>query len=119
MRLTKKVRRFMMSGVFAGSMAGMGLAVVGTAPAASATDALPAYTANGFCVNKIVNVGPPTIKGKTCTGQYAVTNETRKFSEDNLKVCPQNGTLVNLGEKWISPPTGGDPTVLASYWVSL
>ncbi|MGA2825602.1 MAG: hypothetical protein ABSF03_05735 [Streptosporangiaceae bacterium] len=113
MRLAKKTRRLIMTGVAAASMTGMGVAAIGAVPA-SAADKLPAYT-SGFCVTRTLNVGQPSIKGKRCTGYYKVTRATYQFSEDNLHVCPRMGIYVHLDEAWISPPTGGAPTILASY----
>jgi hypothetical protein len=114
MRLGKKARRLMMTGIVAGSMTGMGIAAVGTAAPASAADKLPAYT-SAFCFTRTLNVGQPSIKGETCTGYYKVTRSTYKFSEDSLHICPRMGILVHLDETWISPPTGGPPTILNGY----
>ena len=115
MQLGKKARRIITTGVAAASMTGMGIAVVAGAAPASAADKLPAYTRDAFCVTRTLNAGQPSIKGKTCTGLYKVTKATYRFTEDNLHICPRMGILVHLDERWISPPTGGSPTILASY----
>lgn len=114
MRLGKKIRRLITTGVVAGSMTGMGIAAVSGAIPANAADKLPAYT-RAFCVTRTLNVGQPSIKGERCTGFYKVTRATYRFTEDNLHICPRMGILVHLNEAWISPPTGGSPTILASY----
>ena len=112
MQLGKKARRFAMVGaVVVGSI----IAAVGGAVSASATDQLPRYTADGFCVTRTLNVGQPSIKGETCSGLYKVTKATYQFTQDNLHACPRMGIMVHLDEAWISPPTGGAPTILASY----
>ena len=114
MRLGNKARRLITTGAVAASMAASGIAVVGGAAPASAADRLPAYT-KGFCNIRTLNVGQPSIEGKTCSGWYKVTRATYRFTEDNLHVCPRMGISVHLDEAWISPPTGGSPTILAGY----
>lgn len=115
MKLSKTARRILAAvAIAAGSMSGMGIGAAAGVVSASA-DTLPAYTRDGFCTTRTLNAGQPPIKGKTCTGLYRVTKSTYKFTEDNLHVCPRSGILVHLDEKWISPPTGGAPTILASY----
>jgi hypothetical protein len=115
MRLGMKARKLVRIGAVAGSMAATGIAAISGAGPASAADKLPAYTADAFCVTQTLNVGQPSIKGETCSGLYKVTRATYKFTEDNLHICPRMGILVHLDERWISPPTGGAPTILASY----
>ena len=116
MQLRKTARRLAVAGaVVAGSMSGMGIAaVIGSAPA-SAADKLPGYTGHTFCFIRTLNVGQPSIKGRTCSGFYRVTKATYKFTEDNIHACPRMGILVHLDEAWISPPMGGAPTILAGY----
>src|SRR5579859_7311790 len=101
--------------VAACTVAGLGIAAVSGAAPAGAADKLPAYTADGFCVTRTLHAGQPRIEGRTCTGLYKVTRATYKFTEDNLHICPRMGILVHLDERWISPPAGGAPTILASY----
>lgn len=115
MRLGNKARRLIRMGVVAGSItAAMGIAAVGAAGPASAADTLPAYT-TAWCNVRTLNVGQPSIEGKTCSGLYKVTRATYRFTEDNLHMCPRMGILVHLDERWISPPTGGAPTILVGY----
>ena len=114
MQLTRTARRLLATGtVAAGAISGIALTTMNATPASAGT--LPAYTADGFCSTSVINAGSPKIEGKTCTGLYKVTKATYKFTEDNIKACPAMGVMVHLDEKWISPPTGGAPTVLASY----
>ncbi len=94
---------------------GSGAIIISQAGSASAADTLPAYTADGFCTTSVINAGQPPIKGKQCSGLYKVDKSTYQFSEHTLRACPRYGTMVHLDEKFISPPTGGDPTILASY----
>lgn len=115
MRFGTKARRTIMAGIAAGAMAGLGIGAVSGAAPAGAADKLPAYTADGFCVTQTLNAGQPRIEGMTCTGLYKVTKATYKFTEDSLHICPRMGILVHLDERWISPPTGGSPTILVSY----
>jgi uncharacterized membrane protein len=115
MGLGNMARRLITTGAVAASMTGMGIAAVAGAGPASAADKLPAYTRGGFCVTRTLNVGQPAIKGETCAGLYKVTRATYQFTEDNLHICPRMGIFVHLDEAWISPPTGGSPTILASY----
>lgn len=114
MQLGEKARRLITGGVVVGSITGMGIAAVSAAAPAGAADKLPAYT-RAFCVTRTLNAGQPSIEGKTCTGYYKVTKATYRFTEDNLHICPRMGILVHLNEAWISPPTGGSPTILAGY----
>jgi hypothetical protein len=112
MQFGKRARRFVAAGaVLAGSMSAMGIAAM----PASAADTLPAYTGHTYCFIQKLNLGQPAIKGETCQGYYRVTRATYKFTEDNLHICPRMGIYVHLDERWISPPTGGAPTILASY----
>ena len=111
MQPRKKARRLITAGIAAGSI---GIAVVSAAAPASAADKLPAY-ARAFCFTRTLNVGQPSISGKTCTGYYKVTKATYRFTQDNLHMCPRMGILVHLDESWISPPTGGTPSILAGY----
>ncbi len=111
MRLGKKARRLIMAGIAAGSI---GIAAVSAAAPASAADQLPAY-ARAYCSTRTLNIGQPSIRGETCTGYYKVTKATYRFTEDNLHMCPRMGISVQLEESWISPPTGGSPTILAGY----
>ncbi len=115
MRLGKKAQRIVLAGIAAGGMTGLGIAAVGGAAPAGAADKLPAYTRDAFCSTRTLNAGQPPIEGMTCTGLYKVTKATYRFTEDNLHVCPRMGIFVHLDERWISPPTGGSPTILASY----
>jgi hypothetical protein len=119
MGLGKRARRIIMTGVAAASVTGMGSAAVSGAAPAGAADKLPAYTVDAFCATRTLNAGQPSIKGKTCTGLYKVTRATYRFTEDNLHTCPRMGIIVHLDEAWISPPTGGSPTILAGYHVYL
>jgi hypothetical protein len=112
MQLGKKARRLVMAGAFA--VTGI-IATVNGGASASAADQLPAYSTPTFCFTHVINLGQPSIEGKTCSGFYRVTKATYKFTQDNLRLCPRMGTLVHLDERWISPPTGGAPTILASY----
>jgi hypothetical protein len=114
MRFANQARRIIMTGVVAASVTGAGLATVGGAAPAGAADRLPAYT-HGFCVTRTLNAGQPRIEGETCTGVYKVTRATYQFTQDTLHLCPRMGIFVHLDEKWISPPTGGAPTILAAY----
>jgi hypothetical protein len=114
MQLGKKAQLLIKTSVVAGSIAGAGIIAVSAAAPASAADKLPAYT-RAFCVTRTLNAGQPSIKGETCTGYYKVTKATYRFTEDNLHICPRMGIFIHLDEKWISPPTGGSPTILASY----
>ena len=113
MLLGEKVRRLVMAGVI-GIMAGVAITAGSGATPANAADRLPAYT-EGYCTTQTINAGQPSIEGKTCTGFYKVTKVTYQFTQDNLHICPRMGILVHLDERWISPPTGGAPTILASY----
>jgi hypothetical protein len=104
--------------IAAGTLACTVGAVAVTAGVASA-DTLPAYTANGFCVTLVANLGQPTIYKKECTGEYKVTRATYQFTQDATGICPALGVMVELDETWISPPTGGSPTILVSYHAHL
>ena len=111
MQLGNKARRLITAIVAGGSISA---AVVSAAAPAMAADRLPAYT-QGFCYTRTLNIGQPSIKGETCTGFYKVTKATYKFTQDTLHRCPRMGISVHLDERWISPPTGGAPTILRSY----
>ncbi len=111
MKIGKKARRLITAGIAVGSI---GIAAVSAAAPASAADKLPAY-ARGFCSTRTLNVGQPSIIGERCTGYYKVTKATYRFTQDNLHICPRMGIFVHLDESWISPPTGGSPTILVGY----
>ena len=118
MQLTRTARRIIATGAVAGgTLGGLGVTMATASPASA--DTLPAYTANGFCSTTVANAGTPTLYKKVCTGQYKVTKATYQFTQDQLGVCPAMGVMVNLTEVWISPPTGGSPTILNSYKASL
>ena len=112
MQLGKKARRLVTAIVAGGSISA---AVVSAAAPAMAADQLPAYTRGYYCTTRTLNIGQPSIKGETCTGFYKVTKATYKFTQDTLHLCPRMGISVHLDERWISPPIGGAPTILASY----
>jgi hypothetical protein len=118
MQFRNKAQRLITTSVVTASMVGLGITAVSAASPAYAADKLPAYT-NAFCVTRTLNAGQPSIEGRTCTGYYKVTKATYQFTQDNLHICPRMGIFVHLDEKWISPPTGGSPTILASYHVYL
>lgn len=99
-------------------MAGLGAMAVSTAGSASASGSLPALS-NGFCHTQTINLGYPTIEGKTCTGNYTVDRSNYQFTQDATHTCPRIGINANMTEKFISPPTGGAPTILAGYTVTL
>ncbi len=115
MQLKKKARNLLVGGAIAtfGTLGASGFAVA-QAGSASAADTLPAYTANGFCTTRVINAGQPPIKGEQCSGDYQVNRSTYKFTQDRLGFCPRYGITVHLEESFISPPTGGDPTILVS-----
>lgn len=98
---------------------GGGLAgITALATAASASPSLPNYTSNGFCSTQTVNYFHD-IEVMKCTGNYVVNKSTYQFTQDAINACPRMGVLADLSETWVSPPTGGSPTILASYHVSL
>jgi hypothetical protein len=97
-----------------GSLAG----IVAAAMPASASPSLPNYTSNGFCSTQTVNAFHD-VEVMKCTGNYVVNKSTYEFTQDAINACPKMGALADLSETWVSPPTGGSPTILASYHVSL
>ena len=104
-------RRLAMAAI---AVAGIGAASIASAGVARA-DTLPAYGRDGFCSTQVANYGTPRIYVKYCTGEYKVSRSTYQFTQDALGYCPADGVWVELDETWLSPPTGGSPTILVGY----